>query len=144
MTTENETKDGPDLGDVDFQQLVEVAQLITAARDAMSDEIVTRVSGALSEGLTLLDRVTRNEGLMRLLQVLDHPDTQNWLVALAESLPVASKEVASTPPPKGGLLCLTRVATEPGTLEALQFVAALFSHMSHSLREQHRKGVNPR
>ena len=141
MTTENETPD-VEFRDVDLQQLIEVAQLITAARDAMSDEIVTRLSGALSEGVSLLDRITRNEGLMQLLQVLDHPDTQNWLVALSESLHVASQEIASTPPTKGGVLCLTRVATEPGTLEALRFVAALCGNMSQSLREQHRKGIN--
>lgn len=143
MTTENETTQDADLESIDLQRLVEVAQLITAARDAMSDEIVTRLSGAFSEGITLLDRLTRNEGLMRLLKVLDHPDSQNWLIAVSESLHLASQEVATQPPAKGGLLCVTKVATEPGTLEGLRFVAALGKHMSHSLREQHRKGGEP-
>lgn len=139
MTTDTQTTKDADA--IDLQQLVEVAQLVTAARDAMSDEIVTRLSSAISEGLTLLDRLTRNEGLMRLLQVLDHPDSQNWLVALSEALQVASKEVATTAPAKGGLLCLMRVGTQPGTLEGLQFVATLANHMSKSMREQHRKGA---
>ena len=49
----------------DLEQLSELATLVTSARDAMSDEIVSRVASALSEGITLLDRLTRNEGLMR-------------------------------------------------------------------------------
>ena len=81
----------------------------------MSDEIVTRIAGTVSEGMTLLDRLTRNEGLMRLLKMLDHPDTQSWLIALSESIHVASREVASNPPAKGGVACLTRVVLEPGT-----------------------------
>lgn len=140
MTTENETRTDANVADVDLESLIEVAQLVTAARDAMSDEIVTRLASAFSEGMILLDRVTRNEGLMRLLRVLDHPDTQNWLIALSDSLHLASQDVARQAPAKGGLLCVTRTATEPGTLEGLRFVAALGKHMSASLREQHRKG----
>ena len=130
-----------DLDTVDLQQLVEVANLITAARDAMSDEIVTRLAGTISEGMTLLDRLTRNEGLMRLLQMLDHPDSQSWLIAISDSLQVASKEVATTGPAKGGLLCLARIASQPGTLEALQFLSVFGELISKSMREQHRRGT---
>jgi len=55
------------MNDDDLQRLVEFAQIVSAARDAMSDDIVTRLSGAMSEGMTLLDRLTRNQGLMSLL-----------------------------------------------------------------------------
>lgn len=141
MTTQNENSVDPTATD-DLQRLVEFAQLVTAARDAMSDDIVTRIAGTVSEGLSLLDRLTRNEGLMRLLQVLDHPDSQNLLVALSESIHATSQDVASVPPAKGGIACTLRVATEPGTLEGLRFVSSLGKHMSHSLREQHRRGAN--
>ena len=57
----NETPTPVTMDARDLQQLAEVATLITAARDALSDDIVSRVSGALSEGITLLDRLTRNE-----------------------------------------------------------------------------------
>jgi len=92
MTTQTETSI-PALDTDDLQRLVEVAQLITAARDAMSDEIVTRLSWAVSEGLTLLDRVTRNEGLMHLLKVLDRQDTQYLLVAVSDAIHAASQEI---------------------------------------------------
>jgi hypothetical protein len=140
MSIANEAPLDPEKLSNDIQGLVEVAQLVNAARDAMSDEIVTRIASTLSESLMLLDRLTRNEGLMRLLQVLDHPDSQTWLVALSESLNVATKEIATNPPATGGFMCLARVAREPGTQEGLRFVAALGKHISRSLREQHRHG----
>lgn len=124
----------------DLQRLVEVAQLVTAAQEAMSDEIVTRLAGAMSEGLNLLDRLTRNEGLMRLLQVLDRQETQYLLIALSEAIHAASHEIPATAPATGGLGCMLRLARDPGTQEGLRLLSVLGKHLSHSLREQHRHG----
>lgn len=124
----------------DLQRLVEVAQLVTAARDAMSDEIVTRVAGAMSEGLTLLDRLTRNEGLMHLLKVLDRRETQYLLIALSDAIHAASQEIPAAPPVTGGLACMMRVVRDPGTQEGIRLLSVVGKHLSHSLREQHRRG----
>ena len=124
----------------DLQRLVEVAQLVTAARDAMSDEIVTRMAGAMSEGITLLDRLTRNEGLMHLLKVLDRQETQNLLIAMSDAFHSASQEISAAPPAIGGLGCMMRVVRDPGVLEGIRLMSIIGKHMSHSLREQHRRG----
>lgn len=124
----------------DLQRLVEFAQLVTAARDAMSDDIVSRLSGAFSEGITLLDRLTRNEGLMSLLQVLDRQESQNFLVAVSKAIHESSQEIASTPPAIGGIGCTLRVVRDPGTLEGLRLLSLIGKHLSDSLREQHRHG----
>jgi uncharacterized protein YjgD (DUF1641 family) len=139
MTTETETSLDTMSGK-ELEGLIEIANLIAAARDAMSDEIVTRMAGAMSEGLTLLDRLTRNEGLMRLLQVLDRPDSQNLLIALSEAVHAASQDIAASPPARGGLGCMMRVARDPGTQEGVRFLAILGKYMSQSLRDQHRRG----
>lgn len=142
MSSEAETTlDTIDRGDI--EGLVEIANLVAAARDAMSDEIVTRIAGTVSEGLTLLDRLTRNEGLMRLLQVLDQPDSQNLLIALSEAVHATSQDIAAAPPATGGIGCMLRVARDPDTQEGVRLLARLGKHMSHSLREQHRKGGDP-
>lgn len=142
MTTENEaTLDNLDRNDI--EGLVEIANLVSAARDAMSDEIVTRIAGTMSEGLTLLDRLTRNEGLMRLLQVLDKPESQNLLIALSEAIHATSQEISAAPPATGGLGCMVRVAKDPGTQEGIRLLSLIGKHMSHSLREQHHNGGNP-
>lgn len=124
----------------DLQRLVEFAQLVTAGRDAMSDEIVTRLAGAMSEGLNLLDRLTRNEGLMRLLQVLDRQETQYLLIALSEAIHAVSRDIPATAPATGGLGCMLRVARDPGTQEGLRLLSVIGKHLSLSLREQHRRG----
>lgn len=139
MTTQTETPHAA-MAAEDLQRLVEVAQLITAARDAMSDEIVTRLAGAMSEGLTLLDRLTRNEGLMHLLKVLDRQDTQYLLIALSDAIHAASQEIPATPPATGGLGCMVRVVRDPGTQEGIRLLSVFGKHLSHSLREQHRHG----
>jgi len=135
MTTQTETSVNDDL-----QGLIEIAQLATAARDAMSDEIVSRMAGTMSEGLILLDRLTRNEGLMKLLQVLDRQDSQNLLIAFSEAIHTTSQEIAAAPPAKGGVGCLMRVVRDPGTLEGIRFLTMLGKYMSKGLREQHRHG----
>lgn len=139
MTTQTETPFGA-MATEDLQRLVEFAQLITAGRDAMSDEIVTRLAGAMSEGLTLLDRLTRNEGLMHLLKVLDRQDTQYLLIALSDAIHAASQEIPATAPATGGLGCMLRVARDPGTQEGLRLLSVFGKHLSHSMREQHRQG----
>ena len=124
----------------DLQQLVEFASIITAARDAVSDDIVLRVAGALSEGITLLDRLTRNEGLMRLLQVLDRKDSQYVLIAMSEAIHAVSQQIPTMPPATGGLGCAARVMKDSGTLEGMRLFSLFGKHLSESLREQHRRG----
>lgn len=136
----NETPTPGTIDARDLQQLAEVATLITAARDAMSDDIVSRVAGALSEGMTLLDRLTRNEGLMRLLQVLDRPESQNFLIALSNAIHVSSQEISASPPAVGGIGCTLRVVRDPGILEGMRLLSLIGKHLSDSLREQHRRG----
>lgn len=142
MTPQTEAPLAATVSGNDLQRLVEFAQLVTSAQDAMSDDIVTRVASALSEGITLLDRLTRNEGLMRLLQVLDHADSQRLLIGLAEGLRATSRDLAITPPAKGGLGELLQAARQPGTQEGLRVLAVLGQHLNRSLREQHRRGAN--
>lgn len=121
-------------------RLVEILNLMASARDAMSDEMIARLAGAVSEGLSLLDRLTRNEGLMHLLKVLDRQETQYLLVALSDAIHSASQEIPAAPPATGGLACMMRVARDPGTQEGLRLLSVFGRHLSHSMREQHRHG----
>jgi len=145
MTTQTETPLAATVADRDdiahdLEQLSELATLVSSARDAMSDELVTRVASALSEGITLLDRLTRNEGLMRLLQVLDRPESQHLLIGLSEALGAMSRDIASAPPAKGGIVGILRLAREPGTQEGLRSISLLGQYWSESMRELHRRG----
>ena len=140
MTT-NETPQAPPMLDqAAVDSLVEMINLLASAKDAMSDEIVTRLARTASEGMTLLDRLTRNEGVMRLLQVLDRPESQYLLISLADALAKMSRELAAAPPAKGGILGLLRLAREPGTQEGVRALSLLGQYWNDSLRELHRRG----
>ena len=139
--TTNETPQAPLMLDrAAVDSLVEMINLLASAKDAMSDEIVTRLARTASEGITLLDRLTRNEGLMRLLQVLDRPESQYLLISLADALAKMSRELAAAPPAKGGILGLLRLAREPGTQEGVRALSLLGKYWNDSLRELHRRG----
>lgn len=139
--TANETPQVPPMLDqAAVDSLVEMINLLESAKDAMSDEMVTRLARTASEGMTLLDRLTRNEGLMRLLQVLDRPESQYLLTSLADALGQMSRELATAPPAKGGIVGILRLAREPGTQEGLRALSLLGQYWNDSLRELHRRG----
>ena len=69
-----------------LDKLIELASAIAAAQDAITDDIVTRLAAAIGEGMILMDRVTRNEGLMHLLQALGDPAVQENLEGVAKAL----------------------------------------------------------
>ena len=140
MTTNETPQVPPMLDQAAINSLVEMINLLASAKDAMSDEIVTRLARTASEGMTLLDRLTRNEGLMRLLQVLDRPESQYLLISLADALAKMSRELAAAPPAKGGILGLLQLAREPGTQEGVRALSLLGKYWNDSLRELHRRG----
>jgi hypothetical protein len=143
----NQTETSLDMSDVnpetiahDIERLSDLASIVAAAQDALTDDMVTRLASAFSEGIILLDRLTRNEGLMRLLQVLDRPETQHLMISLSEALGKMSQEIATAPPAKGGVVSLYRLACNPGTQEGLRSLSVLGEYWSESLRELHRRG----
>jgi uncharacterized protein YjgD (DUF1641 family) len=140
MTTPTETPSDIQVSADDLKRIAELASLYAAAQDALTDDIVSRLASAMSEGLTLLDRMTRNEGLMRLLNVLDHPDVQCHLVSLANSVHDITRDIATAPPSKGGLVGLLKLAMEPGTQEGLRAMSIVGKHWGEGLRELHRIG----
>lgn len=140
MTTQTEATTDFEKISADLERLSEFATLVAAAQDALSDEMVTRLASAFSEGITLLDRLTRNEGLMRLLQVLDRPEMQYMLLGLADALTKTSRDIATAPPSKGGISGLCRLACKPGTQEGLVMLALLGEHLSESMRNLHLHG----
>ena len=128
------------ISEKDLQRIAELASIFAAAQDALTDDMVTRMASAFSEGITLLDRLTRNEGLMRLLHVLDHPDVQCHLVSLANSVHQITRDIATAPPSNGGIGSMVKLAMEPGTQEGLRALSIVGKYWGEGLRELHRVG----
>ena len=83
----------------------------------------------ISEGLSVLDRLTRNGALDRVLQLLLQPAVQDVLVRFGEALANANQEFDSLPHPKGGLSGLWKIGTDPGNQEAIQFMGLFGKHL---------------
>jgi len=132
------------LNETTINELVDMINFLASARDAMSDDMVSRIAHTASESMTLLDRLTRNTGLMQLLQVLDRPETQYLLMSLADALGRMSRELATAPPARGGLGGLWKLAREPGTQEGVRALSLLGQYWNDSLRELHRRGGSTR
>lgn len=124
----------------ELERLVEFASLFSAARDALTDDMVGRLSSALSEGIILLDRLTRNEGLLHLLQELERPENQQFLISLSNAFTATSRDLAASPPAGGGVMDLCRIGCKPGTQEGLRLLSLLGAHLSDSMRELHSRG----
>lgn len=106
----------------DCNRVLSLARLFAAAEDSMSDEMVGRLATVITEGLSVLDRLTRNGALDRILAVFLKPEVQDVFVRFGEALANANQEFNTTPHPKGGLGGLWKIGTDPGNQEAIQFM----------------------
>jgi len=140
MTIEKETPPEVTVNASNLEGLAELGTIVAAAKDAMTDDMVSRLASAFSEGITLLDRLTRNDGLVHLLQELDRPENQHFLICLSNAFTAASRDIAIAPPAKGGVVGLCKLACKPGTQEGLRLVSLIGEHLSESMRELHRRG----
>ncbi|MXX16463.1 MAG: hypothetical protein F4Z52_04400 [Gammaproteobacteria bacterium] len=134
MTSGSEEEDNKSL-EKSLEGLAEIGTVIAAAKDALNDDMVARMASALSEGVTLLDRLIRNQELVRLLQNLDRPENKALLQGLSEALSKTSIELSSSPPAKGGLGNLVKQMNDPGTQEGLRILAILGRNLGESLRK---------
>ncbi len=139
MTTETD-KPTDATDNTNLDGLTELATLVGAAQDALTDDMVTRLSSVFSEGITLLDRLVRNEGVVHLLRELDRPENQHFLISLSNAITAASQDLATAPPAKGGVIGLCKLGCNPGTQEGLRMISLICAHMSEGMREIHRRG----
>ena len=98
----------------------------------MTDDIVTRLASAMGEGMILMDRLTRNQGLMSLLQALNQPAVQDSLECLADALRSGSmmNAVNATNPKTGGYGGLLRMAKDPDVQDAIYLLARIVKGMN--------------
>jgi len=106
-----------DTGDLD--RLVALVRFIACAQDAMTDEMIVRLAGVASHGLSLTDQMLALAGDLErsglapdLLNAIDH----------------AAKETACAPRPKGGmrgLMGLYALMKDPETQQAIHFAVSM-------------------
>ncbi|MBU2764897.1 hypothetical protein HAP94_01485 [Acidithiobacillus ferrivorans] len=112
----------------DLERIVQLARMVGAAQDSMSDEMVTRMAGMASDVMCLLDRATRTGLMDRLLAVAEKMDQEHILTDFLRSLAGATEEAATIPAPKGGISGLWDLMKQPETQQTVQFLMLLGKH----------------
>ncbi len=107
----------------DLDRLVSLARFVAAMEDSLSDDIVNRLALVATELASLVDKMARNEGFVKLIDILGRDEVQCALVDVAESACAAKTEAAALPAPRGGWGGLIKIAKDPGTQDALRFMA---------------------
>jgi uncharacterized protein YjgD (DUF1641 family) len=113
----------------DLERAVGFIRLVAAIEDSLSDDIVNRLATVATELAALVDKLARNAGFLRLIDVLARDEVQCGLIDLAESACAARRELAQQPAPAGGVFGLLAIARDPGTQGALRFVSLLAGQM---------------
>ena len=125
----------------DLNRLVKLVRVYSSAEDALTDEMVSRLTDTVGNGLTLLDRFSRG-GAEHVVGMLEGLQESGALERLAAMLPQLAERLAtvqevlqsidaaaaasrSAPPSRGGLGGLWRMMRDPETQETLRFMLAV-------------------
>lgn len=114
----------------DLERLVGFARLFGSIEDSLSDDIVNRLALVVTELASLVDKLARNEGFQRLIDLLGRDEVQDAMVNLLGAASEARKEAAALPPAKGGFGGLWQMATDPATQDALRFMVLMSKQIS--------------
>jgi uncharacterized protein YjgD (DUF1641 family) len=128
----------------DLQRLINLARVYGSAEDALTEEMVGRLTEAVSEGLSLLDRLNRG-GAGRLVEMLAKLEASGSLQRVATLLPTfvdrldmvggllesmdAAAKQAEDERTEGGIVSMYRMLSDSRTQETLRFMLALGQHM---------------
>jgi uncharacterized protein YjgD (DUF1641 family) len=114
----------------DLDRLVDLARLVGSAQDALTDDMIGRLARVASESLFLVDRLTRSDGFMRLIAILEREEIQETLMAFLEAVSAARDETGKAQPPKGGLGGMMKMAADKDTQAAMQLAVSMSKHLS--------------
>ena len=114
----------------DLERIVALARLVGSAEDALTDDMIGRLARLASEGLSLFDRLTRSDGFMGRLRVLERADVQEAFTSFLEAVCAARVEAQQAEPSTGGLGGLLKLAREPQTQDAMRFMVSMANHLN--------------
>ncbi len=114
----------------DLERLSGLARLIGAVEDSLSDDIVNRLSLIITGLAALVDKMARDDGFLRLVELLGQEEVQNTLVDMLGAASAAKTEAAALPPAKGGFGGLWKMASDANTQEALRFLVLMIKQLN--------------
>lgn len=114
----------------DLERVVNLVRVLGSAGDAISDDIIGRLGEMVNELLCIADRISRNENLQKLLDLLERDHMVDMLASMAEAaaLARASHDVQAS----GGIGGLLKTMKDPEVQQALQFMTKFSTALKNS------------
>jgi len=107
----------------DLDRLVNLTRVLGSAADALSDDIVARLSETLSELMCITDRLARNESLQQMLRLLENQPLMDTVIKLADAAAEVSTEAAEES--AGGIVGVYKTMTNAEVQTALAVVGRI-------------------
>lgn len=114
----------------DLDRIVNLARLVGSAEDALTDDMISRLAFVASEGLFLVDRLTRSAGFMRMIAILEREDIQDTLTELLQAVSKAREDARTAPAARGGLGSAMKVVADPDTQSALHLLTNISRNLT--------------
>ena len=105
----------------DLERAVNLVRVLGSAGDALSDDIVGRLGEMVNSMLILADRISRNENLHKLLDLLERDYMVDMLTSMCEA--AASAKASHDVEAKGGIMGLLNTMKDPEVQQALKFMS---------------------
>ncbi|NOX43069.1 MAG: hypothetical protein GXP19_04955 [Gammaproteobacteria bacterium] len=112
----------------DLERIAQLARVVGAMQDAVTDEMITRLTDVISQTLSLFERINK-AGLDNLLMMLpqmiklfEHVEQNHVVYDLVDCLNKATEQAEIQPSSRGGLKGLWEIAREPDTQDVIQFL----------------------
>ena len=113
----------------DLERITHLARLIGSAEDALTDDMIGRLAYMATEGLSLLDRLTRSDGFLSMLRILERTEVQESFTAFLEAVCAARSEAIDAEASSGGLGSMLKLARDPQTQDAMRFMVSMANHL---------------
>ena len=114
----------------DLERAVNLVRVLGSAGDALSDDIVGRLGEMANSMLILADRISRNENLHKLLDLLERDYMVDMLTSMCEA--AASAKASHDVEAKGGIMGLFNTMKDPEVQQALKFMSKFSAGFKNS------------
>jgi len=129
----------------DLDRAADLLRLIGSMQDSLNDDMVVRLAGVASQGLFLVERMTRTGLAQQLMALAEHLERSGLAPDLLNAVDFAAKEVGSMPPSKGGmsgLMGLLALMQRPETIRAIHFAVAMLCSLCRARLDNPRLAEN--
>lgn len=112
----------------DLERIAQLARVAGSIQDAMTDEMLVRLTDLISQMMSLFDRLNRAgldnlvSMLPRVIAMIEHLEQHQVIDDLVVCLNKATEQAVNAPPARGGIRGLWAIAQEPDTQEAIRFL----------------------